>query len=105
MTATWGQSVVPLNPLGGHASVNLHPDVLVLNLGANYKTGATTKPVNELHRPMLPEFSPLPRVRDALQKLGGILGRNCWPFEWLRLAFQDDDRRLADAQPQLIRSI
>ncbi len=85
--------------------MNLYRNILVLHLGANHKTGAPAKPVNELDRPMLAEFSPLPCVRDALQKLGGILGRNWRPFERLRLAFQDDDRRLADVQPQPIRSI
>ena len=105
MAATRNQSFVSPSPLCGHGSVNLHRNVLVLHLGANHKTGATAKPVNELDRPKLAEFSPLPRVRDVLQKLGSILGRNCRPFERLRLAFQDNDRSLADVQPQRIRSI
>jgi hypothetical protein len=85
--------------------VNLDSNILVLHSGPNYKTGAIAKPVNELYRPMLSKFSPLPRVSDALQKLGSILGRNCRPFERLRLAVQDHDRRLTAVQFQSIRSI
>jgi hypothetical protein len=47
----------------------------------------------------------LPRVRDALPKLLRVLGRNRWRFEWLRFAFENDDRRLADVQSQLVGSI
>ncbi|MCC6820651.1 MAG: hypothetical protein V9H26_12310 [Verrucomicrobiota bacterium] len=85
--------------------MNLYSNVLVLHLGANYKTGAVAKPVNELHHPMLSEFSPLPRGSDALQKLRGLLRGDGWPYERLRLALQDDDCRLPDVQPQTIRSI
>ena len=71
----------------------------------NHKIGATSKSVNELYRTTLPEFSPLPCVRDALPKLAGVLRRNRWPFKWLVLVLQDDDWRLPDMQPQLVRSI
>ena len=85
--------------------MNLHPDVLALSADPNHKIGATAKAEDELHHPMLAEVSPLPRVRDALQKLRGILRRKCGSIEGLRFAIQDNDRRLADVQPQRIRSI
>ncbi len=105
MAARLNHHFASLSPLGGHVSVNLYRNILALHLDPNHKTGATAKSVNELHHPMLSEFSPLPRVRDALQELDDILGRNCRPFEWLWLAVQDYDRRLTDVQPQPIRSI
>ena len=105
MAMTRSHHFVSLTPLYRHGSVNLHCDLLILHPGPNHKTGATTKPVNELHHPMLSEFSPLPRVRDALQKLRGVLRRDGRPYELLRLTLQNDDRRLADVQPQRIRSI
>ena len=83
----------------------IYSNVLVLHPGANHKIGATSKPVNELYHTMLSQFSPVPRVRDALQKLFCVLNRDRWPFKWLLLAIKDDDRRLADVQPQLINSI
>jgi hypothetical protein len=85
--------------------VDIHFHLPVLHSGPNHKTGTPTKPVNELHHPVFPEFSPLSRARDALQKLRRLLRRDGWPFERLRLAFQDDDRRLAEVQLQRIRSI
>ena len=91
--------------LSGHVSVYIHSNILVFHPGANHKIGALSKPVNELYHTMLSERSPLPCVRDALQKMLCILSRNRRPFKWLLLAIQDDDRRLADVQPQLIRSI
>ena len=83
----------------------VHSNILVLHLGMNHKIGATSKSVNELYHTMLSQFSPVPRVRDALQKVLCVLGRYRWPFQWLLLAIEDDDRRLADVQPQLVRSI
>lgn len=80
-------------------------NILILHAGANYKTGATPKPVNELNRTRFSEFSALPRVRDALKELLRALGRDCWSLKRLLLAVENDDRRLADVQPQLIRSI
>ncbi len=96
---------VTLSPYGGDVSVDVHSNLLAFHPGPNHKTGATTKPVNELHLPMLSERSPQSRVRDALQKLRSVLLGYCRPFELLRFAFQDDDGRLANVQPQLIRSI
>jgi hypothetical protein len=83
----------------------VHSNILILNLGANNKIGAISKSVNELYHTTLSQFSPVPRVRNALEKMLCVLSRNRWPFEWLLLAIEDDDRRLADMQPQLIRSI
>ena len=89
----------------GRISVYIHSDIPRLHPGANHEIGATAKPVNEFYHTMLPEFSPLPCVGDALQQLRRILGADHWPFKWLLLAFQDKDRRLANMQPQLVRSI
>ena len=54
---------------------------------------------------MRPQLSPVSRVRDALQKVLSILGRNGRPFEYLWLAIQHDDRGLTNVQPQPIRAI
>jgi len=71
----------------------------------DHKIGATPKSVNELHRAIGAELSALSCVCDAVPKLLRVLGRNRWSFKWLRLAFQDDDRRLADMESQFIGSI
>jgi len=86
----------------GHGSMYIHSNILVLHHGTNYKTGAPSEPVNELDHAMLSELSPLPRVRDALQKLLCLHGRNRWSFNRLLLALQNNDGGLANVQPQLI---
>ena len=89
----------------GHVSVYIHTNILVLHLSANHKAGSSAKPVDELDPTMLSEVSSLPSVSNAVQKLLCVLGRNRWAFNRLLLTVNDDDRRLADVQPQPVRSI
>ena len=77
----------------------------VLHPGANHKIGAIPKPINELDHTPLSELSPLPGIGHALQKLFRVLSRDRRSFNRVMLSFHHDDRRTADMQPQLIRSI
>ena len=79
--------------------------IIFTNLGVNHKTGTPTKPVNELHVAVLPEFSPLSCVSDALQKLPCILDRYCWSLNRLLPSVDHNDRRLPHLQLQPVRSI
>jgi len=83
----------------------INSDILVLHPGTDHETGTMSKPVNELYHTMLSEFSPLPRICDALEKIFCVLSRDRRPFEWLLFALQNDNRRLTDVKFQLIRSI
>lgn len=89
----------------GCVSVYVHSNILALRPGKDHKTGAMSKPANKLQHAVLSEGSPLPRVRDAPPKPFCVLSCYRRPFKWLLFAIQDDDRGLADVQPQLIRPI
>jgi hypothetical protein len=89
----------------GRNSVYIQINILVLNLGADYKTDAPAKSVNEIDRTMFSEVSPLPCVTDTVQKLLRVLNGNRWPLNLLLLTVQNNYRRLADAQPQSIRPV
>lgn len=80
-------------------------DVVALHFGVDHKTGAVTESVEELHATLIAKFSPLSRVRDALEELLHFFGCDGGAGEVLRLPVQDHHRRCADAQPQRIRPI
>lgn len=85
--------------------MNLHVDVLALHFGVDHKAGAVAESVQELHATMIAKFSPLSRVRDALEELLCFFGCDGGAEEVLRLTIQDHHWRFADTQLQPIRPI
>jgi len=85
--------------------VDIDLDAFALHLGAHYEFGTLSEGVNEFHRPALSQRPPLPCVRDTMQNLFRVFRRNHRLFQNLILAVQNHDWRLADMQPQFIRTI